>query len=75
MPEKPADAPRFTKKANTAARKRQHFRVYQSMRKRGYSEGRAIRAANDVLADPKRRARRRGRRRGRYRRRTLTRRR
>lgn len=48
MPWKPSDAPGKTKKADTAKKKRQWAKVANSMLRRGYSESRAIRAANTV---------------------------
>ena len=42
------DATRFTKKAYTPKKKRQWSKVANSMLKKGYSESRAIRAANTV---------------------------
>jgi hypothetical protein len=49
MPWGPSDATRHTKKAKSAKSKRQWSHVAESMRKRGMSEGAAIRAANGVV--------------------------
>jgi len=49
MPWGASDATRHTKKATTPSKKRQFAHVANSMLKRGYSEGRAIRAANAVV--------------------------
>lgn len=48
MPWKSSDATRFTKQADTAKKKRQWKHVANSMLRRGYSESRAIRAANTI---------------------------
>lgn len=48
MPWKPSDASHKTKKASTPKKKRQWSKVANSMLRKGYSEGRAIRAANTV---------------------------
>lgn len=45
-----ASARKFTSKAKTAKRKRQWAHTYESARKRGYSEGRAIQQASGVVA-------------------------
>lgn len=47
-------AERFTKKANTAKKKRQWQHVYDSEKRRGASPGAAIRAANGVVKRGKR---------------------
>jgi hypothetical protein len=44
-------AEKHTKKANTAAKKRQWQHVRQSAEKKGASEGAAIRQANAVVRD------------------------
>ena len=49
MPWKPSDAPKHTRKAKTAKKKRQWTHIADSMLKRGESEGDAIRAANGVI--------------------------
>ena len=55
MPWGASDAKRHTRKASNPKAKRQWAHVADSMLNRGYSEGRAIRAANSVV---KRRGRR-----------------
>jgi uncharacterized protein YdaT len=50
MPWTPTDAPRFTKKAKSAKRKRQWRDVANSVLKRGGDEGSTIRQANAVVA-------------------------
>ena len=42
-------AERFTKKANTPAKKRQWEHVYESAKKRGASPGSAVRQANATV--------------------------
>lgn len=49
MPWTAADASRHTKKARSGAARRQWSAVANSMLDRGYSEGRAVRAANAVV--------------------------
>lgn len=49
MPWEPKDATRHTKKAKSGVRKRQFSHVANSMLDRGFSEGRAIRAANAAV--------------------------
>jgi uncharacterized protein YdaT len=58
MPWTARDAKRHDKAANTPKKRRQWSDVADSMLKRGYSEGRAIRAANSVVGRSKRRGRR-----------------
>ena len=50
MPWTASDAQRHTRKAKTSKQKRQWAHVAESMRKRGASEGAAMRAANGVIA-------------------------
>lgn len=57
----PSDSTRHTKKARSAKAKRMWAHVAESMRKRGASEGAAIRAANGVV---KKRGKKRKRTRG-----------
>ena len=59
MPWGPSDAGRHTRKARGGSAARQWSHVANSMLSRGYSEGRAIRAANATV---KRRHKRRSRR-------------
>jgi uncharacterized protein YdaT len=49
VPWTPRDAKRHTKKAKSGKSQRQWSHVADSMLDRGYSEGRAIRAANSVV--------------------------
>jgi uncharacterized protein YdaT len=49
MPWSPRNAKRHTKKAKSATAQRQWAHVADSMLDRGYSEGRAIAAANSVV--------------------------
>ncbi len=49
MPWKPSDAKKFQKKAKTPAAQRQWAEVSNSMLKRGFSDARAIKAANSVV--------------------------
>jgi hypothetical protein len=66
MPWAASEAPRFTKKARSAKKKRQWSHVSNSMLERGSSEASAIKAANAAVAGtarPGRRRRRRSRRR------------
>lgn len=65
MPWKASDAKRFTRKANTAKKRRQFAHVSNSMLERGASEGAAIRAANAVVGRNRNRHKRRGRKAGR----------
>jgi uncharacterized protein YdaT len=58
MPWSASDAPRHTRKAKSPRAKRQWGHVANSMLKRGYSEGRAIRAANSVVKRRGRKSRR-----------------
>lgn len=51
MPWKPKDSRRHTKKARSGKAKRQWSHVANNMLERGYSEGRAVRAANAVVRD------------------------
>jgi hypothetical protein len=51
-------ASRFTKKANTPAKRRQWQHVYTSVKAAGGSAGRAVREANSVLANQPRKRRR-----------------
>ena len=48
-PYSPRDVPRLTRAATTPKKKRQWLHVYESARKRGYSEGRAIQQASEVV--------------------------
>ena len=57
MPWVPADAKRHTKKVKTAAQARQWRDIANAELAKHGNEARAIRAANAVIADPKRRAR------------------
>lgn len=50
------DVPHKTKKAKTAAQRRQWLHVANGALKDGDSEGRSIRKANGVIKDPKTRA-------------------
>lgn len=59
MPWTSRDVGGKTKKAKTAAQKRQWVHVANSALQRGLSEGEAIREANGVLKSPKRRTRKR----------------
>lgn len=59
MPWTSRDATRFTKKARTPKKKRQFSHVANSMLERGYTEGRAIRAANAAVGRKNSRRRRR----------------
>jgi len=58
MPWTSSEASGHTRKASSAPAKRQWSHVANSMLKRGYSEGRAIRAANSVVKRHGRRSRR-----------------
>ena len=58
MPWESKDAPRHTKRAKSAKAKRQWRHVANSMLERGYSEARAIRAANATVKRRGRRSRR-----------------
>jgi hypothetical protein len=51
-------ASRFTKKANTPAKRRQWQHVYAGVKSAGGSAGRAVREANGVLANRLRKRRR-----------------
>ena len=53
MPWTADDVPQKTKKAKTAAQRRQWLHVANNALKEGDSEGRAIRKANGVIKDPK----------------------
>ena len=63
MPWTSRDAKRHTRKAKSATAQRQWARVAESMRKKGYSEGRAIAAASSVVKNRgrKKKGRRSGR--------------
>lgn len=49
MPWTAADAPRFTKKANTPAKRKKWARIANAVLKRTGSEKSAIRIANDAM--------------------------
>ena len=49
MPWTPESSSRYTKKARTAKQKRMHSHIANSMLKRGYPEGAALRIANGVV--------------------------
>jgi len=53
MPWKPSDAPKHTKKANTAAEKQQWAKTANSVLKDGGSEAKAIRTANAAIGGKK----------------------
>ena len=53
MPWQPSDATRFTKKANTPAKKRQFSHVADSALARGLSDKEAIMEANAVVKNNK----------------------
>lgn len=57
MPYSPADAKRFTKKANSPRKQRQWSHVYESARERGASEGSAIQQASGVVKKRRKAAR------------------
>jgi uncharacterized protein YdaT len=57
MPWKSSDAKRHTKKATTPARARQWRDIANAALARGLTEGEAIREANGVIKNPKRRTR------------------
>lgn len=54
MPWSPKDAARHTRKATSGKSKRQWSQVANSMLDRGYSEGRAVRAANAAVRKSRR---------------------
>ena len=49
MPEKPSQAQRFTKKANTPKKKRAHAEIRNKLLRQGASEGKAARIANAAV--------------------------
>ena len=53
MPWKPSDAKSHTKKAESPTAKRQWSKVANDVRKRGGSEGQAVRTANAAVAKRK----------------------
>jgi hypothetical protein len=51
VPERPSDAKRFTKKANTPKKRRLHAAVRNRILEEGGSEGKAARIANAAVRD------------------------
>lgn len=49
MPERPRDAPHFTKKANTPKKRRAHAEIRNRLLAEGASEGKAARIANAAV--------------------------